>query len=83
MPDYLSPLQDVFGTASLGGRYLLVLAVFPLVVWGTGSVRPASTVTVSTGEGAKIATEQGRSRTSSSVLVSATREEYGGRPGSH
>ncbi|MGA8218020.1 MAG: hypothetical protein WB771_05600 [Solirubrobacterales bacterium] len=39
MPDYLSPLQDVFGTASLGGRYLLVLAVFPLVVWGSDELR--------------------------------------------
>jgi calcium-translocating P-type ATPase len=31
---YLPPLQRVFGTRPLGGRELLVLATFPVVVWG-------------------------------------------------
>ena len=32
-------LQDVFGTASLGARELLVLALFPFMVWGSDELR--------------------------------------------
>jgi magnesium-transporting ATPase (P-type) len=32
---YLPSLQAVFGTGALGARELALLAVFPLVVWGT------------------------------------------------
>jgi magnesium-transporting ATPase (P-type) len=36
---YVPALQDIFGTASLDPRYLAVLAVFPLVVWGSDELR--------------------------------------------
>jgi magnesium-transporting ATPase (P-type) len=36
---YLPPLQAIFGTAGLGARELLVLLVFPGVVWGTDELR--------------------------------------------
>ena len=36
---YLPPLQAVFGTNSLGVRELAILAVFPLLVWGTDELR--------------------------------------------
>lgn len=36
---YLPPLQDVFGTADLGPRELAVLAVFPVLVWGSDELR--------------------------------------------
>ncbi len=36
---YLPPLQDIFGTASLDGRYLLILAAFPFIVWGSDELR--------------------------------------------
>jgi magnesium-transporting ATPase (P-type) len=32
---YLSPLQLIFHTAALGPRELLVLAGFPVIVWGS------------------------------------------------
>jgi len=35
---YLPPLQRVFETRPLGGRELLVLATFPIVVWGVDEV---------------------------------------------
>jgi magnesium-transporting ATPase (P-type) len=36
---YVPALQDVFGTASLGARELLVLALFPFMVWGSDELR--------------------------------------------
>jgi magnesium-transporting ATPase (P-type) len=36
---YIPPLQEIFGTASLDPGYLAVLAVFPLVVWGSDELR--------------------------------------------
>jgi calcium-translocating P-type ATPase len=36
---YLPPLQDLFGTAALGWRELLVLAAFPPIVWGSDELR--------------------------------------------
>jgi magnesium-transporting ATPase (P-type) len=36
---YLPPLQRVFGTAPLGLPELAVLAVFPVVVWGSDELR--------------------------------------------
>jgi magnesium-transporting ATPase (P-type) len=36
---YLPPLQDVFDTAALEPRYLAVLAIFPLIVWGSDELR--------------------------------------------
>lgn len=35
----LPPLQAVFGTNSLGVREMAILALFPLVVWGTDEFR--------------------------------------------
>jgi hypothetical protein len=35
----LPPLQRVFGTNDLGPRELLLLATFPLVVWGSDELR--------------------------------------------
>jgi calcium-translocating P-type ATPase len=36
---YLPPLQDVFGTAALEPAHLAVLAVFPVLVWGSDELR--------------------------------------------
>jgi hypothetical protein len=36
---YVPPLQSVFGTAALDVRYVALLAVFPLVVWGSDELR--------------------------------------------
>jgi calcium-translocating P-type ATPase len=36
---YLPPLQDLFGTAALGWRELLILAAFPPIVWGSDELR--------------------------------------------
>jgi magnesium-transporting ATPase (P-type) len=36
---YLPPLQAVFGTNALSVRELAILAVFPLLVWGTDELR--------------------------------------------
>jgi magnesium-transporting ATPase (P-type) len=36
---YLPPLQDLFATASLGWRELLILALFPPIVWGSDELR--------------------------------------------
>ncbi|MGE5746719.1 MAG: cation transporting ATPase C-terminal domain-containing protein, partial [Solirubrobacterales bacterium] len=36
---YLPPLQDVFGTAALSARYVLLLTIFPFVVWGSDELR--------------------------------------------
>jgi calcium-translocating P-type ATPase len=36
---YLPPLQDVFGTAAVGGDSLLLLLPMPFVVWGVDEVR--------------------------------------------
>ena len=36
---YLPPLQDIFGTAPLGPRELLVLVTFPVVVWASDELR--------------------------------------------
>jgi calcium-translocating P-type ATPase len=38
---YAPPLQSVFGTAGLGGSELALLAVFPLLVWGSDELRRA------------------------------------------
>jgi calcium-translocating P-type ATPase len=38
---YLPPLQDVFGTAPLPVQDLLILATFPLIVWGSDELRRA------------------------------------------
>jgi calcium-translocating P-type ATPase len=38
---YLSPLQDLFGTAALGPVELAILATFPVVVWGADELRRA------------------------------------------
>ena len=32
---YLPPLQSIFHTAALGPRELIVLACFPVIVWGS------------------------------------------------
>jgi magnesium-transporting ATPase (P-type) len=36
---YLPPLQALFGTASLGPVEIAILAVFPIVVWGSDELR--------------------------------------------
>jgi magnesium-transporting ATPase (P-type) len=36
---YLPPLQEIFGTAALGGDALLFLLPFPFVVWGADELR--------------------------------------------
>ena len=36
---YLPPLQTLFGTNALGLRELAILALFPLLVWGTDELR--------------------------------------------
>jgi hypothetical protein len=36
---YLAPLQALFGTAPLGPVELAILAVFPVVVWGSDELR--------------------------------------------
>ena len=36
---YLPPLQAVFGTGTLGVRELVLLALFPVLVWGTDELR--------------------------------------------
>ena len=36
---YVPPLQSVFGTAALGAREIGILAVFPLIVWGSDELR--------------------------------------------
>ena len=36
---YLPPLQALFGTASLGPVELAILAVLPVVVWGSDELR--------------------------------------------
>ncbi|TMR41023.1 cation-translocating P-type ATPase [Actinomadura geliboluensis] len=36
---YLPPLQDLFGTAALPWDVLAIIAVFPLIVWGTDELR--------------------------------------------
>jgi calcium-translocating P-type ATPase len=36
---YLPPLQDVFATAALGWRELVILALFPPIVWGSDELR--------------------------------------------
>jgi magnesium-transporting ATPase (P-type) len=36
---YVPPLQTLFGTAALGPVELAVLAVFPVVVWGSDELR--------------------------------------------
>jgi magnesium-transporting ATPase (P-type) len=36
---YLPPFQEVFGTNALGVRELALLALFPLIVWGTDELR--------------------------------------------
>jgi calcium-translocating P-type ATPase len=45
---YLPPVQDLFGTASLGPAELAILATFPLVVWGADELRKAHLRTHST-----------------------------------
>jgi calcium-translocating P-type ATPase len=39
---YLPPLQDVFGTAAVGGDALLLLAPMPFIVWGADELRRAA-----------------------------------------
>ncbi|WP_207945889.1 cation-transporting P-type ATPase [Actinomadura sp. 7K534] len=36
---YLPPLQDVFGTAALPWDVLVIIATFPVIVWGTDELR--------------------------------------------
>jgi magnesium-transporting ATPase (P-type) len=36
---YVPPLQRVFGTASLGPEELVILAAFPIIVWGADELR--------------------------------------------
>jgi calcium-translocating P-type ATPase len=36
---YLPPLQDLFGTGALGAEELLLLAPFPVIVWGADELR--------------------------------------------
>jgi magnesium-transporting ATPase (P-type) len=38
---YVPFLQDVFGTAALGPTELVLLASFPLIVWGSDELRRA------------------------------------------
>jgi magnesium-transporting ATPase (P-type) len=38
---YVPFLQEVFGTAALGGEQLAVLATFPAIVWGADELRRA------------------------------------------
>jgi hypothetical protein len=36
---YVTPLQALFGTAALGPVEIAILAVFPIVVWGSAELR--------------------------------------------
>ena len=38
---YMPPLQELFATEALGVRELLVLATFPVIVWGSDELRRA------------------------------------------
>jgi magnesium-transporting ATPase (P-type) len=38
---YAPPLQDVFHTAGLGVTELMLLATFPVIVWGSDELRRA------------------------------------------
>ena len=36
---YLTPLQEIFHTGPLGAIELLILAAFPVIVWGSDELR--------------------------------------------
>ena len=38
---YVPPLQDIFHTAGLDAPELLLLATFPVIVWGSDEIRRA------------------------------------------